>query len=97
MRFINTDTGKVHFFQDSNESMANGFNTWKGWKCNIGVEALVVNLDGSVTSGNSCFQKLRHGYIHDPDNIKFPTDGLICPETWCSCISDTEVTKYKVK
>ena len=97
MRFVNSDTGKVHFFQDPNECMANGFNTWKGWKCNIGVEALVVNLDGSVTSGNSCFQNLCHGFINDPDNIKFPTEGLICPETWCSCISDTEVTKYKVK
>lgn len=97
MRFVNTDTGKFEFFHSSNESMSGGWNTWKGWKCMIGIEALVIGLNGNVTSGNSCFNELVHGNINQPDKVEFPTDGRICPQTWCSCIGDTEVTKFKVK
>tara|TARA_Y100000389_G_scaffold153974_1_gene154360 strand:- start:8483 stop:9553 length:1071 start_codon:yes stop_codon:yes gene_type:complete len=97
MRYINTKTGKSESFQNANHIMEQGHNSWKGWKCMIGIEALVVNLNGTVTSGNSCFLHLSHGNINKPDEIVFPTDGRICPQTWCSCVSDTEVTKFKVK
>jgi len=96
-RFINTNTGEIELLQSSNIPMSGGYNTWKGWKCMIGIESLVIGLDGKVTSGNSCFHNLNHGNISDPENVKFPTDGLICPQTWCSCIADTEITKFKVK
>jgi len=97
MRYVNTKTGKSEVFDNANHIMERGQNTWKGWKCMIGIEALVVNLNGTVTSGNSCFLNLSHGNINKPDEIDFPTDGRICPQTWCSCVSDTEVTKFKVK
>ncbi len=96
-RFINTNTGERELFQSSNIPMSGGYNTWKGWKCMIGMEALVIELDGNVTSGNSCFSYLKHGNIRDPENVKFPVDGVICPQTWCSCVADTEITKFKVK
>ena len=97
MRYVNTKTGKSKVFDNANLIMERGQNTWKGWKCMIGIEALVVNLNGTITSGNSCFLNLKHGNINKPDEIDFPIDGRICPQTWCSCVSDTEVTKFKVK
>ena len=36
-RFINTDTGELEFLQSSNVPMSGGYNTWKGWKCMIGM------------------------------------------------------------
>ena len=53
----------------------------------IGIEALVIGLNGNVTSGNSCFNELVHGNINKM--IKKVVDGLIS-QTWCSCIADTE-------
>ena len=96
MRFINTHTGKTEFIQ-ANDTMAQGRNSWKGWMCNIGIETLTVNEFGRVSSGSSCFTKLSHGYISDPDKIEFPIAGRICEFEWCSCIADVETTKYRIE
>ena len=96
MRFVNSTTGKQEFVQ-SNELMAHGRNTWKGWMCNIGIEALTVELTGNVSSGSSCFLEVSHGNMKDPDNIVFPTTGLVCEYDWCSCIADVEITKYRTR
>lgn len=96
MRFVNTYTGKTEFTQ-SNDTMSAGRNSWKGWMCNIGIETLKVDVRGAVTSGSSCFLKLTHGTMNDPDNIEFPVTGRICEYDWCSCVADVEATKYRVE
>ena len=95
MRFVNSYTGETEFVQ-ANELMSTGRNTWKGWMCNLGIESLRIDK-GIVTSGSSCFPNLIHGYTNDPDNIDFPSTGRICEQTWCSCIADVEMTKYRVE
>ena len=96
MRFINTYTGEQEFIQ-GNETMSSGRNSWKGWMCNIGIETITIGLDGTVTSGSSCFGHINHGNIKNPMEIEYPTVGRICEYDWCSCILDVEVTKYRIK
>lgn len=96
MRFVNTETGASEFIQ-ANDTMSSGRNSWKGWMCNIGIEALSVDEKGMVSSGSSCFPTLSHGNMQDPENIEFPTSGRICEFDWCGCIADVENTKYRVE
>ena len=90
-----TDGKEKLFVKDGNELMRKGQNTWKGWDCYIGIETLVVGMDGRVTSGSSCNHDCDLGNIHDPKNIEFPTKPTTCKWTWCSCLADIEVTKIK--
>lgn len=94
MRFYNTKT-KQEEKVNENTLMVQGRNSWKGWMCNIGLETLVVDTFGNVTSGSSCNPDINHGNISKPDAIEFPTKSVRCNYDWCSCISDIQVTKYK--
>jgi hypothetical protein len=85
------------YVSSANELMRKGQNTWKGWNCNIGIETLVVEMNGRVTSGSSCNHETDLGNINDPSNIDFPTKPTLCQWTWCSCIADVETTKYRIE
>lgn len=78
-----------------NELMRSGRNTWKGWKCNIGIETLVITMDGNVTSGSSCNHECSHGHIDSPNEIQFPVEPTLCRWDWCSCVADIETAKTK--
>lgn len=95
MRFYNTDTNQEEMVNE-NTLMVQGRNSWKGWACNIGIETLVVDMFGNVSSGSSCNPEIRHGNILEPHDIAFPTNGVVCKYDWCSCIADIQVTKYKL-
>jgi organic radical activating enzyme len=78
-----------------NELMRTGKNTWKGWKCNIGLETIVITMDGNITSGSSCNHECNHGHIDFPHEILFPVEPTVCKWDWCSCIADIETAKTK--
>jgi MoaA/NifB/PqqE/SkfB family radical SAM enzyme len=95
LKFI-SNSDELHV-SSANELMRKGQNTWKGWNCNIGIETLVVEMNGRVTSGSSCNHETDLGNINDPSNIEFPTKPTVCQWTWCSCIADVETTKYRIE
>lgn len=78
-----------------NELMRQGQNTWEGWDCYIGIETLVIGMDGRVTSGSSCNHECDLGNINDPISVQFPSEPTRCRWTWCSCLADIECTKVK--
>ena len=94
MRFVNSTTGETKL-ERANLLMADGRNSWEGWECHIGIEALVIDINGKVTSGSSCNHHINHGHITKPDEIVFPHKPIICEYKWCSCIADVEITKIK--
>lgn len=93
--FFSNEKEKLYIDGGGNELMRKGQNSWKGWDCNIGIETLVVGMDGRVTSGSSCNHDCNLGSIYKPENIEFPTKPTVCQWTWCSCIADIETTKVK--
>jgi MoaA/NifB/PqqE/SkfB family radical SAM enzyme len=70
-------------------------NSWKGWKCNVGIEELVVNMHGDIFP-SWCGKVGKLGNIRD-EQLTFPTTGYTCPQDWCpGGISDIMVTKTKI-
>jgi organic radical activating enzyme len=68
---------------------------FQNWKCNIGLESIFVDSRGIVSRG-TCRVGGDLGSILDPDNIKWPESSVICPKTWCGCISDLLTSKEKL-
>lgn len=68
-------------------------NNWSGWKCFAGVEQIVVDLNGSCYRG---WCKVGESFGHiEQDNLKIPTDPIICDKTMCHCNFDIMSTKVK--
>jgi hypothetical protein len=61
-------------------------NNWKGWECNIGLEQIIVDMDGSIWGG-WCKVGKAFGNIKDMD-IQFPTKPTICTKNMCHCNFD---------
>jgi MoaA/NifB/PqqE/SkfB family radical SAM enzyme len=92
---------KLRYEDDSQELVKAGdiitrkLNSWKGWKCNVGIEELVINMHGDIFP-SWCGKVGKIGNIRDED-IRFPSSGYLCPQDWCpGGISDIMVTKTKV-
>jgi len=79
--------------------IVNKWNYFKGWTCNVGLETLLINFDGTVTG--SCQEGIFNGKIFNVfsdndfnlDDVEFKS--IICPRTLCGCQPETHVTKYK--
>jgi len=68
-------------------------NDWSGWKCNVGIEQLIVDMYGTIQRG-WCLVGGPIGNIAD-DEINFPTAPIICNKTMCHCNFDIMCTKEK--
>jgi Radical SAM superfamily/4Fe-4S single cluster domain len=90
------DVDVYKYFQkdhiSSNDIIKHGFTDYRGWKCNVGLESLFVQFDGSIKRGN-CEVGGNIGTIQDIDNIQWPTTPIICTSSRCDCNPDIRVTK----
>lgn len=80
--------------------IVNNENKFMGYECNMGIESLYINWDGSL--GSSCSQKLFGDKysIFDLDftesfNPEFKP--IICKQQTCYCATETHVSKVLVK
>jgi organic radical activating enzyme len=73
--------------------ISNELNNWKGWECNIGLEQMIVDMDGTIWGG-WCKVGKPIGNIND-DNIQFPTKPTICTKSMCHCNFDIMCEKKK--
>jgi MoaA/NifB/PqqE/SkfB family radical SAM enzyme len=69
-------------------------NNFKGWKCNAGIESLMINWDGDVHRA-TCRVGGSIGNIYN-STFKIPTDPIICTRNWCTCAADIPLTKIKI-
>ena len=72
-----------------------GTNNWSGWNCWVGVEQLIVDMDGHYYRG-WCKVGGRLGKI-DVLPLHFPTAPVLCNKTMCHCNFDIMSTKEKVQ
>lgn len=75
------------------ELIAQGQNNWQGWKCNIGLENIVIDFAGNVQRG-WCGVGGFIGNVSDPV-FKFPTEPIVCNVSNCYCGLDIMATKIK--
>lgn len=76
------------------ELIAKGENNWIGWNCHIGLENIVVDLDGQIRRG-WCDVGGVIGNIADRD-LKLPVKPIMCSTKNCFCALDLMSTKEKI-
>jgi organic radical activating enzyme len=70
---------------------AAGLNRWRGWSCDMGLEQLVVYLDGSVYGG-WCRQGPRMGNVNEGP-IVLSREPVVCQSDSCGCYFDIQCSK----
>ena len=73
------------------ELIAKGENNWKGWKCHIGLENIVVDTQGNVMRG-WCGVGGVIGNVSNA-NFVFPQKPITCTSISCHCGLDIMATK----
>ena len=68
---------------------------FKGWKCFAGVDLLFIDAWGNIWPSNCKPDKLYLGNVKD-DTWQFPDKPVICPYTFCGCITDVMCRKEKI-
>jgi organic radical activating enzyme len=76
--------------QVSNERITNFY----GWECNIGIDSIYIDFDGSIKGGNC----LEGGYIGDLlSKVNWNIEPIICGSTYCHCVTDIKIKKKATK
>ena len=98
-------------FPDGTQSKYNTLDVWKnrwhtfyGWECNLGVDRVTIQADGSITGACTAryiFNQDTPFSVLDPEfTTKFTPSviaPIICKEVFCSgCSSDIRLTKRKL-
>lgn len=68
-------------------------NQFEGWKCNAGIESLMINWDGEVHRA-TCRVGGSLGNIYKGD-FEIPEQAITCTRKWCTCAADIPLTKVK--
>ena len=79
------------YYIHANDIIKKHQNQFKGWRCNIGLESLMINWDGEVHRA-TCRVGGRLGNIYQGD-FQIPTEPVTCTRSWCTCAADIPITK----
>jgi MoaA/NifB/PqqE/SkfB family radical SAM enzyme len=85
----------------SQSIVVNKWNNFKGWHCNVALESLMINYDGSVTG--SCQEPIFKDINVNLFSETFEQDfqplidfkSISCSRDWCTCQPETHITKFK--
>ena len=72
-----------------NDSILNGLNNYKDWKCWGGLDMITINQWGKMFRSD-CEQG---GPVGDLKSCTLPTEPQICGANECSCLSDIYLRK----
>lgn len=67
-------------------------NEYQGWKCNAGLESLMINWDGDIHRA-TCRVGGSLGNIYTGE-FAIPTEPVTCTRNNCTCAADIPLTKY---
>ena len=84
---------------DAGELVNKGYNNWKGWLCNIGIDTLFINPEGFIRPAAQCFIKEKsygNWLFLEPEDIQFPYKPSICKYDSCHCVHDIRARKEKL-
>lgn len=75
----------------ANDVIKKHLNQFKDWKCNAGLESLMINWDGEVHRA-TCRVGGSLGNIYK-GTFEQPKEAVICTRQWCTCAADIPLTK----
>lgn len=75
---------------DEVEFTNNRKNTFLNWKCNMGVDHIMIRPDGTILQ-SACNQSKKIGTIFD--DVQLPKESVICHTQWCMCTADVMIPK----
>ena len=78
----------------ANDIIKEKLNSFEGWKCNAGLESLMINWDGEVHRA-TCRVGGSLGNIYK-GTFEMPDAPISCTRKWCTCAADIPLTKIKV-
>ena len=78
----------------ANDVIKQHLNQFKGWRCNAGIESLMINWDGDVHRA-TCRVGGSLGNIYQ-DTFSVPQQSIECTRDWCTCAADIPLTKVKL-
>ena len=95
------------YFQNKNKKvpnhwlLLNGYNNFKGWLCNIGLETIFINKEGNIqgSCGNTLYNKDFYYNIYDinfKNNFKPQLSPSVCQMQRCICQPEVNCTKIKL-
>lgn len=91
--YTETDNGKIERL-DAVELLNKKLVNFKDWTCHAGLESVFIDAKGDILRG-ACRAGESFGNILDPKNIKWSSNPVVCPYTWCGCITDIKNSKEK--
>jgi len=65
---------------------------FKDWKCYAGTESVFIDAKGDILRG-ACRAGNKLGNISKPEEIQWTSEPVVCPYTWCGCITDIKNSK----
>ena len=75
----------------ANDIIKHKLNQFEGWKCNAGLESLMINWDGEVHRA-TCRVGGSLGNIYN-GTFEPPSEAIICTRKFCTCVADIPLTK----
>jgi hypothetical protein len=70
-------------------------NKFTGMKCYTGIDKIFVNKNHVVKAGSWCRNsETVFGYVTDPENIKLPTQPMVCQQPLCMNVTDMRTRKH---
>lgn len=85
-----------------NKYIVDKVNYFKGWKCNVAIENLVITHDGGVTGScqeqvfkDSNINMFSEDFEERFNKERFSLDTIVCPRDCCACQPDTHITKWQ--
>lgn len=91
-KLMETDTGIEKL--DYKKLIANNINRFHGYKCNLGLEGLIIEINGDIYNGY-CHVGGKVGNIFE-GKFNLNSEPTICPIEYCSCSVDIEISKEKI-
>jgi organic radical activating enzyme len=85
------EDGSIDESADAVDYINQGLTDFYGWECEMGLESLFIFADGEIKRGNCT--SFYIGNINKLDEIKWPTNTVICPWHICHCATDVLISK----
>jgi hypothetical protein len=74
-----------------NEITGKKLNSFRGWKCWAGVQAIRIAVDGTMTVGKCVIPSIGNVF----EDFQLPTEPTICNNDWCCSATNINTSKIK--
>ena len=90
---IHLDDGTVDERPNTVDYINAGMTNFDGYTCEAGLKSMFISYRGDVYLAN-CSINGPIGNINQPDEIKWPTQPVVCNRQLCHCTSDVNINKW---